>query len=49
MEQTHRLNAKSGFSAASSPPARSRLGNYIGALRNFKLLEDQYDCLFSVV
>ena len=25
------------------------LGNYIGALRNFKLLEDEYDCLYSIV
>ena len=25
------------------------LGNYIGALRNFKLLEDAYDCVYCVV
>ena len=25
------------------------LGNYIGALRNFKLLEDEYDCLYAIV
>ena len=31
------------------PTGTLTLGNYIGALRNFKLLEDQFDCLFSVV
>ncbi len=25
------------------------LGNYIGALRNFKLLEDEYNCVYSIV
>ena len=31
------------------PTGTLTLGNYIGALRNFKLLEAEYDCLFSVV
>lgn len=31
------------------PSGKIQLGNYIGAMRNFKLLEDSYDCLFSVV
>ena len=25
------------------------IGNYIGALKNFKLLEDQYDCIYAIV
>ncbi|HPF88081.1 MAG TPA: tryptophan--tRNA ligase [Candidatus Limiplasma sp.] len=25
------------------------IGNYIGALRNFKLLEDSYDCFYAIV
>ena len=25
------------------------IGNYIGALRNFKLLEDEYDCFYAIV
>ena len=31
------------------PSGTLTLGNYIGALRNFKLLEDDYDCVYCVV
>lgn len=31
------------------PSGRITLGNYLGALRNFTLLANDYDCLFSVV
>ncbi len=31
------------------PSGTLTLGNYIGALRNFKLLEDEYQCLYCVV
>lgn len=31
------------------PSGTITLGNYIGAIRNFTLLEKDYDCLFSVV
>ena len=31
------------------PTGNLTLGNYIGALRNFKLLEDEFDCLYSIV
>jgi tryptophanyl-tRNA synthetase len=31
------------------PTGSLTLGNYIGALRNFKLLEDQYNCVYSIV
>ncbi|MDO4548608.1 MAG: tryptophan--tRNA ligase [Clostridia bacterium] len=31
------------------PTGTLTLGNYIGALRNFKLLEDEYDCVYSIV
>ncbi len=31
------------------PSGRITLGNYIGAIRNFTLLEAEYDCLFSIV
>ena len=30
------------------PSGTPTLGNYIGAMRNWKLLEDQYDCLYMV-
>lgn len=31
------------------PSGTLTLGNYIGALRNFKLLSDEYDCVYCVV
>lgn len=31
------------------PTGQLTLGNYIGALRNFNLLQDEYDCLYSIV
>ena len=31
------------------PTGTLTLGNYIGAIRNWKLLEDDYDCIYSVV
>ncbi len=31
------------------PSGRLTLGNYLGALRNFKLLEDDYRCIYCVV
>ncbi len=31
------------------PSGTLTLGNYIGAIRNWKILEDQYDCLYGVV
>ena len=31
------------------PSGTLTLGNYIGALRNFKLLEDDYQCIYCVV
>ncbi|MDR1568905.1 MAG: tryptophan--tRNA ligase [Oscillospiraceae bacterium] len=31
------------------PSGMLQLGNYIGALRNFKLLQDDYDCLYCIV
>ena len=31
------------------PSGTLTLGNYIGALRNFSLLQDDYDCIYCVV
>ncbi len=31
------------------PSGHITLGNYIGAMRNFKLLESEHDCLFCIV
>lgn len=40
---------KSILFSGIQPSGKIQLGNYIGAMRNFKLLENQYDCLFSIV
>ena len=31
------------------PTGNLTLGNYIGALRNFNILQDEYDCLYAIV
>lgn len=48
MENNNEAKRKILFSGVQ-PSGNLTLGNYIGALRNFKLLEDQYDCLYSIV
>lgn len=51
MEQTQEIKTerRKRLFSGIQPTGTLTLGNYIGALRNFKILEDQYDCLFSVV
>ena len=46
--ETHTSPKKIIFSGIQ-PSGVLTLGNYIGALRNFKLLEDAYDCIYCVV
>lgn len=46
--ETQNIQKKRIFSGIQ-PTGQLTLGNYIGALRNFKLLEDEYDCLYSIV
>ena len=48
MEQTQVERKKRLFSGIQ-PTGTLTLGNYIGALRNFSLLQDEYDCLYSIV
>lgn len=43
------MDAKKRIFSGIQPTGNLTLGNYIGALRNFKLLEDEYDCLYSIV
>jgi len=45
MEQTSKKTIFSGI----QPSGTLQLGNYIGALKNFKRLEDEYHCLYCVV
>ena len=51
MEQNQevKVERKKRLFSGIQPTGTLTLGNYIGALRNFKLLESEYDCLFSVV
>ncbi|MDL2206216.1 tryptophan--tRNA ligase [Eubacteriales bacterium OttesenSCG-928-N13] len=45
MEQQAKKTIFSGI----QPTGTLTLGNYIGALRNFKLLEDEFNCIYSIV
>ena len=45
MEQQVKKRIFSGI----QPTGNLTLGNYIGALRNFNILQDEYDCLYSIV
>ena len=40
---------KTIFSPACSRPASLTLGNYLGAIRNFPILQEQYNCIYCVV
>jgi tryptophanyl-tRNA synthetase len=41
--------AKKRIFSGIQPTGNLTLGNYIGALRNFGLLQSEYDCLYSIV
>ena len=43
------IERKKRIFSGIKPTGIMTLGNYIGALRNFKLLEDEYDCIYSIV
>ena len=47
MEQ--QIQQKKRIFSGIQPTGNLTLGNYIGALRNFSLLQDEYDCLYSSV
>ena len=48
MEQTTTPVKKQRILSGIQPSGTPTLGNYIGAMRNWKLLEDQYDCLYMI-
>ena len=43
------IEQKKRIFSGIQPTGNLTLGNYIGALRNFSLLQDEYDCLYSIV
>ena len=49
MEQTNEVVQKKNLFSGIQPSGNITLGNYLGALRNFVLLHEQYNCLFCVV
>ena len=48
MEQTQAPAKKQRILSGIQPSGTPTLGNYIGAMRNWKLLEDEYDCLYMI-
>ena len=48
MEQNQAPVRKQRILSGIQPTGTPTLGNYIGAMRNWKLLEDEYDCLYMV-
>ena len=48
MEQTQTPVRKQRILSGIQPTGTPTLGNYIGAMRNWKLLEDEYDCLYMI-
>jgi len=42
-------NNKKRIFSGVQPSGNLTLGNYLGALRNFAMLQDEYDCLYCVV
>ena len=48
MEQTTTPVKKQRILSGIQPSGTPTLGNYIGAMRNWKLLEDEYDCLYMI-
>ena len=42
-------NKKGRVFSGARPTGRQHLGNYLGAIRNYVALQDDYDCIYSVV
>ena len=49
MEQQVQQEKKQIIFSGIQPSGTLTLGNYIGALRNFSLLQDDYDCIYCIV
>lgn len=49
VNQTEKPAVKPILYSGVQPSGNITLGNYIGAIRNFTVLEKDYDCLFSIV
>ena len=49
MSETPVQEKKQVIFSGIQPSGRLTLGNYIGALRNFSVLQDDYDCIYCIV
>src|SRR5512133_945333 len=49
MEQKPEQNKKGRVFSGARPTGRQHLGNYLGAIRNYVALQDEYDCIYCVV
>ncbi|MBP1692367.1 MAG: tryptophanyl-tRNA synthetase [Chloroflexi bacterium] len=43
------LNKKGRVFSGARPTGRQHLGNYLGAIQNYVALQDEYDCIYSIV
>ena len=42
------MSEKKRILSAVQPSGKLTLGNYLGAIRNFGLLQDEYECVYSI-
>ena len=43
------LNKKGRVFSGARPTGRQHLGNYLGAIRNYVALQENYDCVYCIV
>jgi len=43
------MNKKGRVFSGARPTGRQHLGNYLGAMKNYVALQEDYDCVYSVV
>ena len=49
MDQTEKVQEKKVIFSGIQPSGQLTLGNYLGALKNWVNLQDDYNCIYSVV
>jgi len=43
------MNKKGRVFSGARPTGRQHLGNYLGAIKNYVALQDEYDCVYCIV
>lgn len=49
MNSKKQKSSKGRVFSGARPTGRQHLGNYLGAIQNFVALQDEYDCIYSIV